>query len=237
MRVLTFALCGLFLFSGCASLTSTESWSIPNPLNRKEKEPKPYPKPVKLAATWAPDTLSSPGKTTTRGFGGRLFFYDEKSRAVPVEGELLVVAYVNSEVEGAPPHTRRFAFTSEQLTSHFSQSDLGASYSIWIPWDAQGGMQTTVTLVPNFTPKDSSAFQGASTVVVLPGRVPERVRLMQSRPQSQQMEAMQQRGETLPENIRQVGFRRQPQQQTTAPRSGVITTTIPMGSDMNKRMR
>jgi len=48
---------------------------------------------------------------------------------------------------------------------------------------------------------------------------------------------LQQRGDTLPENIRQVGFRRQPQQQSTAPRSGVITTTIPMGNDMNKRMR
>ncbi|MCC2099485.1 MAG: hypothetical protein KDJ29_21530, partial [Hyphomicrobiales bacterium] len=148
MRVLLLILCGTIACSGCASLTKDEAWKMPNLFSKKEKEPEPYPTPVKMATTWAPDTLSSPGKTTTRGFGGRLFFYNEKSQAVPVDGELLVVGYVDTGVAGAPPITRRYAFTSEQLTSHFAQSDLGASYSIWIPWDADGGMQHTISLVP-----------------------------------------------------------------------------------------
>ena len=55
----------------------------------KNEAPEPYPNPVKIASTWTPDTLVQTGHTPTRGFGGRLFFYDEKSRPVPVEGQVI----------------------------------------------------------------------------------------------------------------------------------------------------
>ena len=83
------------------------------------------------------------GRTPTRGFGGRVLFYDEKSRPVPVEGSLMVHGFDDSS-EDPEEGVNRFAFTSEQFTRHFSQSDLGASYSIWIPWDAIGGDQKRV---------------------------------------------------------------------------------------------
>ena len=61
-------------------------------------QPEPYPNPVKLAATWTPDTLIQAGRTPTRGFGGRVFFYNEKSQAVPVNGTLTIHGFdENSE--------------------------------------------------------------------------------------------------------------------------------------------
>ena len=238
MRTLMIAICGVMLIGGCVSAPSADKWKLTNPLSKKEKEPEPYPTPVKLATTWSPDTLSAPGKKTTRGFGGRLFFYNEKSRAVPVEGELMIVGYLDPGFEGATPITRRFAFTSEQLTSHHSQTDLGASYSIWVPWDAVGGMQQKITLVPTFTPKEGNPIQGAPTVVVLPGESAMDL-AMKKMPNSRQIHSPTRR-DVLPQGIRQAGFQPttsySPAMGTT-PYSGVTTTTIPLGNDMQRRLR
>lgn len=111
-------------------------------VGKKDKTPEPYTNPVKLAVTWTPDTIIQTGRTPTRGFGGRIFFYDEKSKSVPVEGTLVVHGFDDTSENDASP-AKRFEFTPEQFTRHFSQGDLGASYSIWIPWDAIGGEKKT----------------------------------------------------------------------------------------------
>ncbi len=141
------------------------------PLKRKDPNapPKPYPNPVKMAVTWSPDTLTQVGRTPTRGFGARLFFYDEKSRAVPVEGTLIVHGFDESTGSEQPP-VKRFEFTPEQFTRHFGRSDLGASYSVWIPWDAVGGSQTRVSLVASFVAASGKTIQGSPTIVMLPGK-------------------------------------------------------------------
>jgi hypothetical protein len=155
--------------TGCAGLgqKSPKDWKMP--WSKKDKPPEPYPNPVKMAATWTPDTLVQTGRTPTRGFGGRLFFYDEKTRAVPVEGDLTVHAFAES-TDGSVGEVKRYQFTAEQFTQHFSQSDLGASYSIWIPWDAVGGDQMRISLVPSFKAASGRLVQGETALVGLPGR-------------------------------------------------------------------
>ena len=118
---------------------------------KADEEPQPYPQPVKMAATWTPDTLVQTGRTPTRGFGGRVFFYNEKSQPVPVDGTLIVHGFDDSN-KTDQRQLKRFEFTPEQFTRHFSQSDLGASYSVWIPWDAVGGDQQRISLVASFKP-------------------------------------------------------------------------------------
>ncbi len=142
-------------------------WKMP--WSKKDKKPEPYPNPAKMAVTWTPDTLMQSGRTPTRGFGGRLFFYDEKIRAVPVEGELTVHAFAENP-DGSVGEVKRYHFTAEQFTQHFSQSDLGASYSIWIPWDAVGGDQMRVSLVPSFRTAKGNLVQGETALVGLPGK-------------------------------------------------------------------
>ncbi len=140
------------------------SWS-----KSAEKPPEPYPNPVKVAATWTPDVLVQSGRTPTRGFGGRLFFFNEKTQVVPVEGTLTVHGF-ELDKKGKDSQIRPFKFTPEQFTQHFSHSDFGASYSVWIPWDAVGGEEKRISLVPTFQTSGGKIVQGSAATVILPGR-------------------------------------------------------------------
>lgn len=145
-------------------------WMPKAPWSKSDnKPPAPYPNPVKVASTWTPDVLVQTGKTPTRGFGGRLFFFDEKTKAVPVEGTLTVHGF-ETNFRGEDSKIKPFKFTPEQFTQHYSQSDFGASYSIWIPWDAVGGDEKQISLVPTFTTTEGKIVQGSPTTVILPGR-------------------------------------------------------------------
>jgi|SRR6056297_1248514 len=177
-RRFTAAAVSLFAMAplGCTTLSNKSSTNEPSLLDRlpwaskkaSSEQPEPYPNPVKIAATWAPDTLVQTGRTPTRGFGGRVFFYDERSRPVPVEGTLVVHGF-DDGIDDPEKSVRRFEFTPEQFTRHFSQTDLGASYSIWIPWDAVGGMQKRVSLVTSFRTTEGKLVQGIPATLVLPG--------------------------------------------------------------------
>lgn len=177
MKLFRFGTLGLLalalLSTGCATPKKSDSsltgfFKTPQWMSGKGKKPKPYPSPAKIAVTWAADTLVQPGKTPTRGFGGRLFFFDEESKTVPVEGTLTVHGF-ESGPDGKPKRVQPFKFTPEQFTEHFSESDFGASYSIWIPWDATGGEQKRVSLVATFQTTAGRLVQGSPTTVVLPG--------------------------------------------------------------------
>ncbi|QDV46292.1 hypothetical protein Enr13x_62010 [Stieleria neptunia] len=158
--------------SKLANFFETPQWMKKAPWSKSEDEPPtPYPGPVKMATTWSPDVLVQTGKTPTRGFGGRLFFFDEKTKAVPVEGTLTVHGF-EIGTDGNDSQVKPFKFTPEQFTKHFSQSDFGASYSIWIPWDAAGGEEKRISLVPTFQTTEGKIVQGSPTKVILPGRKP-----------------------------------------------------------------
>jgi hypothetical protein len=136
----------------------------------KKKE---YQTPSSMNVTWVHDILTKPGKPPTRGFGGRFYFYNERSQAIPVDGELTVYGFDDTHkshdamnFEGAD---KRFKFTPEQFTTHFSESELGASYSIWIPWDAAPGFQKKIMLIPTFMSKDGRVIRGNAAVLNLPG--------------------------------------------------------------------
>ena len=148
-----YAICLIVAFvAGCKAPTMpswTTSWLEPAPPEVVESK---YPKPVRVAAVWSPAVLNTAGKTPTRGFGGRLYFYDAANKAVPVEGQLVVYAYNDSQPnKTSKTPDRKYAFTPEQFTEHFSPTDMGASYSIWVPWDEVGGTQAEISLVPIFT--------------------------------------------------------------------------------------
>jgi|LakMenEpi03Aug12_release.lakeMendotaPanAssembly.Ray.scaffolds.fasta_scaffold00056_13 hypothetical protein len=168
--------CTVSFVGGCASLTQQQTakdakksqskwpWS-------KEKE---YQMPRSMAVIWSPDVFVAPGATPSRGFGGRIYFYNEKSQAVPVDGELVVHGYdeTTRQTAGANPAKadKTYRFTSEQFTQHFSESQLGASYSIWIPWDQEAeGTSRKIVLIPTFIGKDGKVVRGESSQVVLQG--------------------------------------------------------------------
>ncbi len=162
------------LTSGCAAWTD-KSKNKESMWSSMQFWKKPYQKPEKLAAIWSHDILTMTGKPPTRGFGGRLYFYNPKSQAIPVDGELVVHGYEETRVgmylqAEKTEADKTFIFTPEQLTEHFSPSDMGASYSVWVPWDAADGVQKEITLIPTFKGKDGTILQGEPAKLVLPGR-------------------------------------------------------------------
>jgi hypothetical protein len=152
-----------------------ESWSLTNSWKKlwnpdpKDKKVK-YQTPTRVVALWAPAMYNAPGKPAARGFGGRLYFYNAKDQAVPVEGQLTVYGFNDStqRTDGRKPD-RKFVFTAAQLATHYSPAELGASYSIWIPWDAVGGPQMEVSLLPVFTAVNGQVVMGEQSRNLLPG--------------------------------------------------------------------
>jgi hypothetical protein len=136
-----------------------------------------YAEPARMVAIWSDTVRYSTGGQPTRGFGGRIYFYNDHGQAIPVEGQLAVYVYDDTdEARAADPNRapdRRYAFTKEQFTEHFSKSDLGASYSVWIPWDAAGGERRMLSILPVFTSVDNRVVIGQQSPNVLPGKAPQ----------------------------------------------------------------
>ncbi len=177
--LLTLCLAGSsFGLAGCSSLgpkTSAKSSEVKiwSPSTWFEDE---YQTPTSLAVIWSPDVLTVAGQPSMRGFGGRVFFYNEKMQAVPVEGDLTIHGFDGDRLKVDPQSNvadKKFPFASEQLVDHFSPSDLGASYSIWVPWDPAGGPRKEVSLVATFKSKDGKIVQGAPAKLSLMGKSPE----------------------------------------------------------------
>jgi hypothetical protein len=173
------ALTALGLLTGCQSLRTPLpklSWTTPEKELPKEAKHETGARPTRLVALWSDALYSQAGQAPIRGFGGRLYFYDPQNQAVPVTGQLIVYGYDDS-IEGTPAKSpaRKFVFTAEQLAQHYSPTELGASYSVWLPWEPVGGEKKAISLLPIFTGSDGVVLSGQQAVNVLPGRTPERV--------------------------------------------------------------
>jgi hypothetical protein len=168
------SLLGAMTLSGCASFTETDTKKKKKDKSWYSFKKKEYQVPQAVNVTWAYDLLTVPGKPATRGFGGRFYFYNEKTQAIPVDGELMVYGFDDTrgstDTMDLNQASKRFKFTAEQLTSHFSEGQLGASYSVWIPWDAAPGDQKKIMLIPTFIAKDGKLVRGAAATLNLPGK-------------------------------------------------------------------
>lgn len=130
--------------------------------------------PERVTAIWTNTVLNQEGKVGVRGFGGRLMFYGPKrERPIKVEGKLTVYAYDDT---GRDPTNcvpdKKFIFRADQLVEHYSKSQLGHSYSFWVPWDEIGGLQRKITLVCRFESKGGGIVVSEMSSQVLPGRLP-----------------------------------------------------------------
>lgn len=209
--------------TGCSSMSGT----LPTNLSWKPTTwfKKEFQEPVSVATIWKADTITEPGKPGQRGFGARVYFYNDKSQSIPVEGDLVVHGYLttpSSRQHSNEQADKRFSFTSEQLASQYSPSDLGASYSIWVPWDEEGGFREEVTLVATFKSKSGSVVQGSPTRLFLPG------------------EARFSEDLKLPDSVQQVSYQKESlptydiQPAPLKPVTRVTTIDVPTDSQLNR---
>jgi hypothetical protein len=164
---------------GCASgpKADKEGWKFSDAFDlkkgmpwHKDDEPKPG-MPTRLVDTWTDTVLHQKGEPSQRGFGGRIHFYDvEGGSPILVDGQLVVYGFdeQNRDPTDNRP-TRRFVFPPEQLAQHMSESKIGPSYSVWLPWDAAGGEQKNISLICRFEPREGTLIVGDQSAQRLPG--------------------------------------------------------------------
>jgi len=167
VRISTIVCLGLLMLvgNGCASIGKM-------PKMPWEPEEPEYFIPTKMVVTWKDAVRYNPNDLPTRGFGGRIHFYDDKNKPIRVKGRLVVYGY-NDSSDGLDRERpdRKYVFDQEKIESHYSLSKLGHSYSFWIPWDAAGGEQHEITLAPFFTPENGQVIMSEQSKNVLPGIV------------------------------------------------------------------
>jgi hypothetical protein len=169
--LLAMALVGL---AGCGSMDWKPSklFSLDSSWPWGDDEPEEGT-PVRMVGAWTDTVLAQPGKNPQRGFGGRLMFYGAKEeRPIIVDGQLVIYAF--DETGRGPTDnkpTRRYVFPPEQMPLHMSKSDMGASYSFWLPWDEAGGPKMEVSLVCRFEPKGGAVVTSEQTRHLLPGAI------------------------------------------------------------------
>ncbi len=177
IRSIILAATALTMFSGCNMVTNSmrtiEKNSIWNPVDsvadKKKKTSEESLPPVTMAAIWNFGTFEKPGSPSVRGLGGRIYFYDAHNNAVKADGELLVYGFDEDSGSRSKPD-KKFVFRASELQSHYSESALGGSYSVWIPWDKVGGYRKSVTLLPIFKPTDGSPIEAEQSINLLAGR-------------------------------------------------------------------
>ena len=149
----------------------TKALDIRRAIGLKKDELAPPQVPTRLVSTWTDTVLNRKGETSQRGFGGRLLFFNEETeKPVRVEGQLVVYAFdENSRAAHETHPTRRFVFPAEQFLRHESETEVGASYSVWLPWDKVGGQQENISLIARFEPKAGPLIVGEQTKHLLPG--------------------------------------------------------------------
>ncbi|QDU89976.1 hypothetical protein Pla175_33750 [Pirellulimonas nuda] len=148
---------------------------IPSGVPWKQKKPPKAGVPIRIADTWTTTVLQQQGSDAQRGFGGRVYFYDgRESKPIRVDGQLVVYAFDEAGRKPADNQpTRRYVFPPDQFKLHESDSDLGPSYSFWLPWDGVDGVQSEISLIARFEPmKGGTLIVGDQTRHRLPGRMP-----------------------------------------------------------------
>jgi hypothetical protein len=176
-RATLLALCAVIAIPslGC-SFGKGEKWKFATMDVRKaafwKGDGKPAPEtPARFATTWTEATLTRAGQPPQRGFGGRLTFFNKESDdPVRVDGQLVVYAFDETagDIYKTEP-TRRYIFPADQLSLYESETPLGASYSVWVPWDDAGGSEAKVSLIARFEPKKGAVVVGEQTHHYLAG--------------------------------------------------------------------
>lgn len=167
-------LSALLLFNiGCASITMPpkEKVAADIPVSNKSTSRVAGP-PVRMAVIWKEKLLQTSGRPAVRGFTGRLYFYDHHDNPVQVDGELTVYGYDDSDGIRKEVADRKYVFPADKFSGRYSQSEIGHSYTVWIPWEQHGGIRKAITLVPLFQTQSGQMVQGVANRVALTGRDP-----------------------------------------------------------------
>lgn len=211
------------VLTGCQPFHAPKSWK--SPWSNSKKEPI---LPDRIVAVWSDTVLHQPGEPGLRGFGGRLFFYEgENKDPLEVDGGLAVYVFDADKLDPhSPTPERKFVFNADQFASHMSNSEMGCSYSVWLPWDEVGGPSRRLSIVARFEGRKGGTVISQPTIKLLPGSSHKvSVRHESSAPAS--VSASSEGGA-----LRQVGFEESPAADESSRRNQNTTRHSPYTIDL-----
>jgi hypothetical protein len=129
----------------------------------------------RMAVIWTDSIASASGVSSVRGFGGRIYFYDRNGQPTRVDGEITVYAFDDTAGANNTAPDRVYKFCQADLQRHYSKTQLGPSYSVWLPWDKVGGDRKSITLMAVFKSGDNQIVKSEQSKNVLPGKTPTRL--------------------------------------------------------------
>jgi hypothetical protein len=137
---------------GCAPLKVPKTIPWPGQANKPQT-------PLRTTAFWTDSVLNQGGLPGVSGFGARVLFYGtDDETPIIVDGSLTVYGYDDTDGHEHSTPARKFVFPAEYLEKHYSKSDLGHSYSIWIPWQEASGPQRQISLILRFESRKGGAI-------------------------------------------------------------------------------
>lgn len=171
---IAFFAAAIVLLAGCQMSQTVSDLSL-KPFKGSSEPEIEFGQPLRMAIIWKESAVTAPGKKPVRGFGGRVYFYDEENETIRVDGELTVYAFddTNDHAVKARQPDRKYIFRASELQEHYGQTGLGDSYNIWIPWDEVGGPRKTISLVPIFKPEGGMVPKSDQSIAILSGTTPE----------------------------------------------------------------
>lgn len=128
--------------------------------------------PDRILAIWTDTVRMQAGSPGVRGFGGRLFFYkDGETQPVEVKGGATVYVFdADNPDPDQPAAEKKYVWSSAEFENHMSESPLGKSYSLWIPWGVVGGEQRSLSIVTRFEGDNGAVVISQPVVKLLPGK-------------------------------------------------------------------
>ncbi len=131
--------------------------------------------PSQIVAIWEPAVEHTAGETKPiRGFGGRVFFYENGGKKpVKINGNVVVYAFDEDERQpddNAP--SRSYVFVASDVKKLYAKSKLGHSYNFWVPWDKEGmnGDVKKISLIVRYVPEKGPSAVSSQAMVYLPGK-------------------------------------------------------------------
>ena len=180
LRLILIGSCILPL-AGCISIAPSSKSTISDvpgeattlmesPTNVVRRGPSSAEQPVRMAILWKETVLQSQSKNAKRGFVGRIYFYNSNDELVQVDGELNVYMYDDTTNSQGEIPDRKFVFPADKFHTHYNPSEIGHSYSIWVPCANYGDVRKSISLVPKFTSRNNRFIMAKATRLTLSGR-------------------------------------------------------------------
>ena len=129
-------------------------------------------RPARIAVVWTNNILKGQGKNATRGFTGRVYFYDHNDELLQVDGELVVYGYDDSQYNPSDVPDHVYKFPPENFQNHYNPTEIGHSYAVWIPWPQENGYRKSISLFPTFKTSSGIVLHGNLSRLTLPGEAP-----------------------------------------------------------------